>query len=127
VLNVGSEVGWLGFPSITPNTLCFFSGNISAWWEASHTYLIDGVAISGVSGGPVLCVTNAQPQIVGTISAYRAGEVSGATTPGLAFAQDVSHLHDVASGILSIEEEIRQQQQTQEQPPIPTPPTEHPN
>ena len=51
-LPIGSEVGWLGFPGIDAQTLCFFSGNISARKPAA--YLIDGVAINGVSGGPVV-------------------------------------------------------------------------
>lgn len=55
-LSIGNEVSWLGFPSIEPSTLCFFSGNISAWQDFRKTYLIDGVAINGVSGGPVLYV-----------------------------------------------------------------------
>ncbi|MBM4135549.1 MAG: trypsin-like peptidase domain-containing protein [Nitrospira sp.] len=52
-LNIGSEVGWLGFPYIEPYTLCFFSGYISARREDRKAYLIDGVSINGVSGGPV--------------------------------------------------------------------------
>jgi hypothetical protein len=48
---VGAEVAWLGFPSVAPETLCFFSGNVSAVFGGG--YLIDGVAINGVSGGPV--------------------------------------------------------------------------
>lgn len=30
-VNIGADVGWLGFPSIAPTNLCFFSGNISAY------------------------------------------------------------------------------------------------
>jgi len=54
-LPIGVEVGWLGYPAIGPWTLCFFRGNVSARQEAS--YLIDGVAINGVSGGPVFYST----------------------------------------------------------------------
>jgi hypothetical protein len=145
VLSIGAEVGWLGFPAIVSNTLCFFSGNISAWQEFRRTYLIDGVAISGVSGGPVLYTSQTEGvQIVGTISAYRAGTAGGGTTPGLAFAQDVSHFHDVVGRVRSIDEANRKKQeleQTQQstpaqednggattqpaEPPV-TPPTERP-
>src|SRR5580704_17319003 len=48
-LPIGAEVGWLGFPALGANTLCFFSGNVSAREESQHSYLIDGVAINGVS------------------------------------------------------------------------------
>lgn len=53
-LGIGVEVGWLGFPNIEQHTLCFFSGNVSARQEFRNAYLIDGVSIHGVSGGPVL-------------------------------------------------------------------------
>jgi hypothetical protein len=51
ILKLGVEVGWVGFPAVEPNTLCFFSGNISARISNDSAYLIDGVAINGVSGG----------------------------------------------------------------------------
>ena len=47
----GTEVGWLGYPGRLPETLCFFSGRISAALPDSGGYLIDGVAMPGVSGG----------------------------------------------------------------------------
>src|SRR5438552_10427646 len=59
-LVIGAEVGWLGFPAVAPYSLCFFSGNISARQEWRHAYLIDGVAINGVSGGPVMYSTEAE-------------------------------------------------------------------
>jgi Trypsin-like peptidase domain len=101
-LHIGNEVGWLGFPAIDSNTLCFFSGNISAIKQSS--YLIDGVAIHGVSGGPVIYSSGSGPQIVGIVSAYRANRATGETLPGLLFAQDVSHFHGVVDRIRSIEE-----------------------
>jgi len=58
VLRVGTEVGWIGFPTLEPNTPCFFSGNISARQDHKNAYLIDGVAINGVSGGPVLLIND---------------------------------------------------------------------
>lgn len=56
-LPIGADVGWLGFPALGGNTLCFFSGNVSAREDSQHSYLIDGVAINGVSGGPVIYST----------------------------------------------------------------------
>ena len=46
VIDIGSEIGWLGFPSVAPHDLCFFSGNISARQEYRKAYLVDGVAIN---------------------------------------------------------------------------------
>ena len=47
-LPIGVEVGWIGYPAIGPqNTLCFFSGSISARLDSRNAYLIDGVAING--------------------------------------------------------------------------------
>jgi hypothetical protein len=118
-LSIGNEVSWLGFPGIEPYTLCFFSGNISAWQDFRKAYLIDGVAINGVSGGPVtyLHITDGV-KIVGIVSAYRANRASGDSLPGLLYAQDVSHFHGVLHQIRSIDDanrkklEIEQQKQT---------------
>lgn len=108
LLDIGSEVGWLGFPSIAPQTLCFFSGNISAHQEFRNAYLIDGVSINGVSGGPVLCLTRTEGvKIVGTINAYSANRATGEALPGLAIAQNVAHFHDVANHVHSIDEANR--------------------
>ena len=83
----------------------FFCGNISARQESRKAYLIDGVAINGVSGGPVIHGNEADGiQIVGTVSAYQANRATGEALPGLLIAQDVSHFHDVASTIQSIDE-----------------------
>lgn len=72
LIDIGSEVGWLGFPSVAPHNLCFFSGNISARQEYRNAYLVYGVAINGVSGGPVLHLTETDGvQIVGTVSAKK--------------------------------------------------------
>src|SRR5262249_62208479 len=51
-LKPGVEVGWLGYPAVAGANLCFFSGHISAYIESESAYLVDGVAINGVSGGP---------------------------------------------------------------------------
>ena len=50
---IGTDIGWLGYPAIEPNTLCFFAGVVSARLEATKSYLVDGVSIHGISGGPV--------------------------------------------------------------------------
>lgn len=108
-LAIGVDIGWLGYPAIGGNTLCFFSGRVSASVEGGHAYLIDGVAISGVSGGPVFYNTGADIQIVGAISAYVPNKNRGDTLPGLSVAEDVAHFHNVASRVRSLDEARRQQ------------------
>jgi hypothetical protein len=116
LIDIGAEVGWLGFPSVAPNNLCFFSGNVSARQEFRNAYLIDGVAINGVSGGPVLHLTGTEGvQIVGTVSAYSANRATGEALPGLAIAQDVSHFHDVANHVHSIDEANKKKQEFESQ------------
>ena len=91
-LRVGSEVGWLGFPALA-ETLCFFSGRVSCWQDADQSYLIDGVAINGVSGGPTFCITEVGVMVIGVVSAYIPNMATGEPLPGLAVARDVSHFH----------------------------------
>ena len=68
-----TEVAWIGFPDLVPDKPCFFSGRISANLDDnSGAYLIDGVAISGVSGGPIFFLgSGGEPIIIGSISGYR--------------------------------------------------------
>jgi len=126
-LEIGAEVGWLGFPSVAPHSVCFFSGNISARQEWRHAYLIDGVAINGVSGGPVMYLTEADGvQIVGSISAYVSNRATGEALPGLAIARDVSYLHDSISKIKSLDEASKQKEQQKaaaQEPDAPSDPT----
>ncbi len=102
-LRVGNEVGWLGFPAITPS-LCFFSGRISAWRVEEKAYLIDGVAINGVSGGVVFSLRDNDPMVVGIVSAYVPNRATGEVLPGLAIARDVSYLHQQATNFASLDD-----------------------
>lgn len=93
-LSVGAEIGWVGFPAMSPSNLCFFSGRNSCWLGKSRAYLVDGVAINGVSGGPAFSVNT---KIIGCVSAYlpnRAG-----ATPGLAMISDVDQYLSVIKEI----------------------------
>jgi hypothetical protein len=111
-LSIGLEVGWLGFPAIESFTLCFFSGIVSARQDFRKAYLIDGVAINGVSGGPVLYSTGTEGiQFIGTVNAYKANRVTGETLPGLLIAQDVSHFHDVLQQVRSQDEANKKKQE----------------
>jgi hypothetical protein len=112
-LAIGVEVAWLGYPGIAEDTLCFFSGNVSAILERRSAYFIDGVAINGVSGGPVIhCrdTSSGDVQIVGAISAYRANRATGEVLPGLSIAQDVSHFQASATFTKNLDEANRQKE-----------------
>lgn len=82
VLARGSSIGWLGFPAIAEPELCFFKGTISGYLNDPPTYLADGVAINGVSGGPVF---DDRCHLIGLVSAYIPNRVDGnIVLPGLA-------------------------------------------
>jgi hypothetical protein len=123
--SIGVDIGWLGYPVIEPFSLCFFAGTVSARQADRRAYLIDGVAINGVSGGPVFHCPNPEgAQIIGCVSAYHANRATGEALPGLLRAQDVSHFHQIAGQIRDIDEanikkrefEEAQKQQTQAEP-----------
>ena len=112
---IGMEVGWLGFPAIEPDTLCFFSGTVSAHLASRKAYMIDGVAIHGVSGGPVVhCTEDGEIQIVGSVSAYHANRATGEALPGLLKAQDISHFRDCSAYVQSIDEANVKKQEFEE-------------
>jgi len=126
-LAIGTEIGWLGYPGLAANTLCFFSGNVSA--RRDHSYLIDGVAINGVSGGPVIYSNDTDGvQFIGTVSAYMSNRATGDVLPGLAIAQDVSHFHDTISFIKNLDEarEKKQAQVSEADTPANTEPSPEP-
>lgn len=103
--SIGADVGWLGYPGLAQELLCFFAGAVSARAISGRSYLIDGVAINGVSGGPVFhCPSSDKVQIIGCVSAYHANRATGETLPGLLRAQDVSHFHAVARTIQDLNE-----------------------
>ncbi len=93
-LLAGFEVGWCGFPSMPENPLCFFSGRISAWIQSMGSYLIDGVAIHGVSGGPVFTpvAVDGRPmcQLVGMLTEYRPNRATGEALPGVSLARSLT-------------------------------------
>lgn len=104
-LKVGNEIGWLGFPAIPGAELCFFTGTTSAWVSKEHAYLVDGVAINGVSGGPAFQMgANNQITLVGLVSAYAPNRATGETLPGLSIIRDVSQFHEVARRLKNLDE-----------------------
>lgn len=82
-LNPGVSIGWCGFPAVRNEQLCFFHGYISCHLPSEERYLVDGVAINGVSGGPVFFIENNRPIIAGVISAYIPNRSVGDSLPGV--------------------------------------------
>jgi hypothetical protein len=81
VLSRGADIGWVGFPGIVEPELCFFHGYVSGYLNDPPTYLVDDVAINGVSGGPAF---DNRAHLIGLVSAYIPNQVDEHTTlPGL--------------------------------------------
>jgi len=108
---VGIEVAWIGFPSVAYPQLCFFKGSISAFLKSIDCYLIDGVAINGVSGGPVFADDSDTPEIVGTVSAYMPNRVGEAMLPGLLKAQDISSFQETISEFRTFDDAREQEKE----------------
>ena len=118
-LKVGNKIGWLGFPAIQGASLCFFSGDISAWLESQMAYLVDGVAINGVSGGPAFHILDVEPAmvvIIGVMSAYVPNRATGEVLPGLSVVRDVTQFHDLAPTFASLDQ-ARQAESPADTPP----------
>jgi len=116
-LTVGHEIGWVGFPAVSNSDLCFFSGRVSAFRVTEHAYLVDGVAINGVSGGPAFFNDVDEPVIIGVVSAYIPNRATGVILPGLSMIRDVSQFQSLSEVFKSIAEA-----QAKETPPIEPPP-----
>ena len=101
-LRAGNEIGWVGFPSVSPNNLCFFTGRISCWVDDIRTYLVDGVAINGVSGGPVFYMSKDGIIVIGSVTAYLPNRVGA--TPGLAMVSHVEQYQRVIKTIKNMGE-----------------------
>lgn len=125
-LKVANQIGWLGFPAIPAANLCFFTGNISAWVAEQGAYLVDGVAINGVSGGPAFHIAVTSPPVIvmGVVSAYMPNRATGEPLPGLSVVRDVTQFHDLAPTFASLDK--AREAATSAQPPPPPPETERP-
>lgn len=103
----GVEIGWMGYPAMHQSNACFFSGRISHYDEPRKRYLVDGVAINGVSGGPTfrnVSETPNSPELIGIVSAYMANRATGEALPGLAVIQDASQFYDIAERFRNLDE-----------------------
>jgi len=122
-IKIGVELGWVGFPAIAQNNLCFFSGTVSSWVEEDGFYFVDGVAINGVSGGPAFCIKDNKVHLIGVVSAYVPNRATGATLPGLCVVRDVQPLNKMITELKSLEEAKKTETTSDEPPPPPSGPT----
>lgn len=106
ILHIGVDVGWVGFPTIASPNLCFFTGRISAHLRDYDSYLIDGVAINGVSGGPVIYTPrgSSSPKIIGTVTSYMPNRIYGDTLPGLMRVQDLTAFHSTIESVKNMDD-----------------------
>jgi hypothetical protein len=109
-LKVGSSIGWLGFPGVSPQDLCFFSGCVSAWIDPQRSYLVDGVAINGVSGGPTFAIIGSDFMLIGVVSAYMPNRATGEALPGLSIVRDVAQYQELAKEFENLEAALKQQE-----------------
>ena len=100
----GYGLAWAGYPAIASRTLCLFQGSVSAFNPDNDSYYIDGVAINGVSGGPVFDEKDNAPEIVGIVSAYHYNRQSGGNFPGLLMAHDATHLNKTIEKLKNLDE-----------------------
>lgn len=95
-VKIGIEVGWVGFPALSASDLCFFSGRISSLLIRERAYLVDGVAIHGVSGGPAFHIyPTGKVVFMGVVSAYVPNRATGESLPGLSVIRDVIQFQDL--------------------------------
>lgn len=118
-LKPGVEIGWLGFPAVPRANLCFFEGHISAYLNDEAAYLVDGVAINGVSGGPAFRKAVDSAELIGLVSAYIPNRATGEVLPGVALIHDVNRYHDLADRLKTLDEAQAQQTPPTEPPPEP--------
>jgi hypothetical protein len=117
-VRVGVEIGWLGFPAIPAASLCFFEGIVSAFVESQNAYLVDGVVISGVSGGPAFHLFDIESTpvfLMGVVSAYVPNRATGETLPGLSVVRPIQQFHELAPTFASLD------QAREAEPPIELP------
>lgn len=117
----GVEIGWLGFPAIPRADLCFFSGRVSAFLPDISAYLVDGVAINGVSGDPALHLQGDSLRVMGIVSAYIPNRATGDVLPGVAVIRDATQFHDLAQRFQSFDDAKKQESPPTEPPPAAEP------
>lgn len=122
---IGVDVGWAGYPSISPSPddLCFFNGRISCRINQGNKkyYLVDGVAINGVSGGPAFVISGNTIKAMGIVSAYIPNQAMGVPTPGLCVLRDVMEVRETVT-ILKDLDDMRKKAKSNTSAEAPPPP-----
>ncbi|MDP3182279.1 MAG: serine protease [Desulfobaccales bacterium] len=104
-IKAGIPIGWVGYPAVAPNNFSFFTGAVSCFLQDQLAYLVDGVAINGVSGGPAFTVTDdGTPLIMGVVTAYIPNRATGESLPGVCFVASIHRFYDFIKEIKSVEE-----------------------
>lgn len=101
----GVDVAWCGYPGLMSDHLCFFHGYVSC--HLSGDYLIDGVAINGVSGGPVFYIANESnsPKIAGVITAYIPNRRNGGDSlPGVSMITSILPCEETIKNLRNLSE-----------------------
>jgi len=125
ILLVGNEVCWLGFPAVSSAPLCFFTGKISAWLPKTRSYLVDGVAINGVSGAPAIVLfDDNSTNLIGVVTAYIPNRATGEALPGLSVIQDVAQFHEIAKDFETLDKAAIHAKDNPPPAPTPEPPDE---
>lgn len=107
-LKQGVQIGWCGFPSVAPpGELCFFTGYVSCLIKDRGFYLVDGVAINGVSGAPSFVPYGGTYYLAGLVRAYAPNRATGEALPGMCIVQSVTPFHELLK-------EIREPSEAQE-------------
>jgi hypothetical protein len=121
-LKIGNEVAWLGFPVNGMGKLCFFAGRVSSVLEKQQAYLLDGVIINGVSGGPVIAsFYDGSYNFLGVVSAYRPNINPDGAWPGLGVATSAANFYAALEEISALKEF-----ETPPAPPVPPVPVTPP-
>lgn len=116
-LKPGIKVGWAGFPVLAPDHFSFFNGVVSCFLNDDYAYLVDGVAINGVSGGPAFTVFKNNIQLIGVVSAYIPNRATGESLPGVCFVVGINPFYDFIKDIKSVEEASEKAKEIETEPP----------
>lgn len=115
-LKPGIQIGWAGYPVIAPNNFSFFSGVVSCFLDDQLAYLVDGVAINGVSGGPAFLVAEGGIQIMGVVTAYIPNRATGESLPGVCFVVGIQPFYEFIKQIKSLEEAQEKAKEIENEP-----------
>jgi hypothetical protein len=112
----GVDIAWLGYPNIKNDMICFFHGYISAHLKDDMCYLVDGVAINGVSGGPAFLVDKVidKPVLLGVMTAYVANRATGETLPGLSMVTSIQPAEATIKMLTDLPTAIKQAEEQDE-------------